>query len=217
MAQDLFEVAWQPEAPKDEKIYGVALATVVNNIDLTGEARVQVMLPWAPGFQPWARIATAMAGMLCGAFFIPQIGDEVLVAFNHGDIREPYVLGALWNTLDRPPLLLPTDAVTKRIIRTPTQQAITFDETLQSITIGNISQFNLVLGGPLEKAELSTIGASVSLDIFGNVTVQGALSITLQAPKITLQGGTVEISGTTNLTLNGGASCSIQAGAINIG
>ena len=50
---------------------------------------------------------------------MPQIGDEVLVGFNQGDVREPFVLGTLWNTIDRPPALLPTDAVTQRKIRTP--------------------------------------------------------------------------------------------------
>ena len=68
------------------------------------------MLPWLPGLMPWARLSNMMAGMGRGSFFVPQIGDEVLVAFNHGDVREPYVIGTLWNTMDRPPALSPTDA-----------------------------------------------------------------------------------------------------------
>src|SRR6516225_12492049 len=105
--------------PSPEKVVGLSVATVINNIDSTGEARVQLMLPWLPGLTPWARVATTMAGMLRGTFFVPQIGDEVLVAFNQGDIREPFVVGTLWNTIDRPPSLSPTDAVTQRKIRTP--------------------------------------------------------------------------------------------------
>ena len=66
MAESLFEFGWQPAAAKDDKIYGVAIATVVENLDSTGEARVKVRLPWAPGFEPWARIATMMAGMSRG-------------------------------------------------------------------------------------------------------------------------------------------------------
>jgi uncharacterized protein involved in type VI secretion and phage assembly len=215
MAQSLFEFGWQPAAEKDDKIYGVAIATVIDNIDLLGEARVQLILPWAPGFMPWARVATMMAGLERGSFFIPQIGDEVLIAFNHGDIREPFVIGGLWNTLDRPPSALPTDAVNKRIIRTPLQQEIVFDDLLQSITISNLLQFQLALGP--ESANLASAGASVSLDIAGNVTITGAVSITLQAPTITINGTNVMISGSAGATLNGGANCTIAGAEVNIG
>jgi uncharacterized protein involved in type VI secretion and phage assembly len=215
MAQSLFEFGWQPAGEKDDKIYGVAIATVIDNIDLLGEARVQVSLPWAPGFEPWARVATLMAGLERGSFFIPQIGDEVLVGFNHGDIREPFIIGALWNTLDRPPSLLPTDAVNKRIIRTPAGQEIVFDDLEQSISISNLLQYEMSLGP--EPADLSTVGASVSLDIAGNVTITGAVSIMLQAPTITIDGTNVTISGSAGATLDGGANCTIIGAEVNIG
>jgi phage baseplate assembly protein gpV len=215
MAESLFEFGWQSAAEKDDKIYGVAIATVVDNIDLTGEARVQLSLPWAPGFEPWARIATMMAGMSRGSFFIPQVGEEVVVGFNHGDIREPFVLGALWNTLDRPPTLLPTDAIEKRIIRTPLGQQIVFDDAEQSITISNLLEFQLSLGP--EESRLASAGASVSLDIVGNVTITGATSITLEAPSISIDGEDVSISGSAGVTIDGGADCTILAGEINIG
>lgn len=51
----------------------------------------------------WARIASPMAGSGRGMFILPEIGDEVLVAFEHGDIHRPYVLGQLWNGKDKPP------------------------------------------------------------------------------------------------------------------
>jgi uncharacterized protein involved in type VI secretion and phage assembly len=156
-----------------------------------------------------------MAGMGRGSFFIPQIGEEVVVGFNHGDIREPFILGALWNTLDRPPALLPSDAIDKRIIRTPLGQQITFDDAEQSITISNLLQFELSLGP--EESELSSVAASVSLDIDGNVTITGAASITLQAPSITIDGEDVSISGSAGVTIDGGADCTILAGEINIG
>jgi uncharacterized protein involved in type VI secretion and phage assembly len=215
MAESLFEFGWQPAAEKDDKIYGVAIATVVDNVDLIGEARVQLSLPWAPGFEPWARIATMMAGMGRGSFFIPQVGEEVVVGFNHGDIREPFVLGALWNTLDRPPALLPTDAIEKRIIRTPLGQQIVFDDAEQSITISNLLEFQLSLGP--EESKLASAGASVSLDIVSNVTITGATSITLEATSISIDGENVSISGSAGVTIDGGADCTILAGEINIG
>ena len=74
-------------APSPMRFDGVALAQVVDNRDMTGQARVQLRLPWLPGIEPWARVAVPMAGDSRGTFIIPQVGDEVLVAFNHGDAR----------------------------------------------------------------------------------------------------------------------------------
>lgn len=215
MPQSLFEFGWLPSEPKDQKIYGVANGTVIDNIDLLGEGRVQVTLPWAPGYLPWARVATVMAGMLRGTYFIPMIGDEVLLAFNQGDIREPFVIGALWNTLDRPPSALPTDPLNKRIIRTPLGQQVVFDDLLQSVTINNTTLNQLMLGP--QGAVVTTPSASVSLDVAGNVTITATTSITLNAPTINITGTTVTIAGGASATLNGGAQCTILGTQVDIG
>ena len=88
--------------------YGVAPATVTDISDPDGQGRVQVTLPWCPDsgggrYEAWARIATLFAGSDRGSWFIPDVGDEVLVAFEHGDPARPYVLGGLWNGSDSPP------------------------------------------------------------------------------------------------------------------
>jgi phage baseplate assembly protein gpV len=175
--------------PPDKKVFGVSIATVLNNIDCTNQARVMLMLPWLPGYTPWARLSSPMAGMGRGTYFVPQIGDEVLVAFNHGDVREPYVLGTCWNTIDRPPALAPTDPVTKRKIRTPLGHELSFDEALQSVTLTSNTMSTVTLD-PL-KAQLSTPLASVTIDKAGGVTIKGATKITLDAPVIELKAGTL--------------------------
>jgi uncharacterized protein involved in type VI secretion and phage assembly len=200
----------------DRRIYGVAVAQVINNIDALGEARVQIQLPWLPGFFLWARLAVLSAGFGRGTYFVPQVGDEVLVAFNHGDIREPYIIGSLWNTTDRPPALLPTDPVTKRVIRSPLGNQIEFDDALQTITI-TTSTFQTIKLDPTQ-IELSTTGgaATITLNTLGAVSIQAALSIELKAATITIEGGTVELKGGALLNLNGGAACNIQAAQVKI-
>jgi len=201
--------------PSPEKINGVSLATVINNVDPTGEARVQLILPWLPGVMPWARVASPMAGMLRGLFFMPQIGDEVLVCFNQGDIREPFVIGALWNTIDRPPTLLPTDAVTQRKIRTPSGHELSFDETTQSVTLTSNMRARVTLD-PL-KAELSTDAASVTISQDGNVTITAAQKISLAAPVIEIKAASVlnvESAGTT--AVKAGAACTVQGAVVAI-
>ena len=82
---------------------GVAVALVTRNSDPKRLGRVQVRFPWhiASMDSHWARIAVPMAGN--GAVSVPEVGDEVLVAFERGDLRFPYVLGTLWNGKTKPP------------------------------------------------------------------------------------------------------------------
>jgi len=87
------------------RLAGVVVGVVTNNQDPDSLGRVKVKFPWlsAGDESHWARIAAPMAGIERGFYFLPEVDDEVLVAFEHGDIRFPYVLGALWNGVDKPP------------------------------------------------------------------------------------------------------------------
>jgi uncharacterized protein involved in type VI secretion and phage assembly len=200
----------------DQHIYGAAIGLVINNLDSIGEGRVQLQLPWLPGYEPWARVAVLSAGMSRGTYFIPQVGDEVLVIFNHGDIREPYVIGSLWNTTDRPPALLTTDPVNKRIIRTPLGHQIEFEDLTQTITVTTLTQQKITMDPT--QIELSTTGgtAKITLDVAGNVKIEAALSIELKAATIKLEGMTTEIKGGANLNLEGGGACMIKGGVVMI-
>lgn len=84
---------------------GVTAAVVTDNEDPEGMGRVKLDLPRRGGNDEsdWARIAVPMAGGDRGTYFLPEVGDEVLVAFDAGDPAEPYVVGALWNGRDAPP------------------------------------------------------------------------------------------------------------------
>ncbi len=105
-----------PDAPNMERaamgpgglFYGVYPARVTDLVDPDQQGRVKVRLPWSPdpgdsNYEAWARLATMMAGNNRGTFFIPDVDDEVLVAFEGGNPRRPYVVGALWNGQDSPP------------------------------------------------------------------------------------------------------------------
>ena len=93
-----------------KKYYGVTVGRVINPLDPLSLSRLQVQLPFIDSLDlaPWARVCTPMAGMLSGEYYIPNVGDEVLVAFEHGDVNAPYILGSLWNAIERPPLLSPS-------------------------------------------------------------------------------------------------------------
>jgi phage baseplate assembly protein gpV len=94
----------QFEKQKD-RFYGVAVALVTNNEDPENLGRVKIKFPWLSDENEshWARVAVLMAGNDTGTWFPLQIDEEVLVAFEHGDINRPIVIGAMWNGKDAPP------------------------------------------------------------------------------------------------------------------
>ena len=85
------------------------LSMLVTDIkDPDGQGRAKVTLPWSTDldgarYEAWARLATLMGGHNRGSWFIPDVNDEVLVVFEGGDPRRPYVIGGLWNGSDAPP------------------------------------------------------------------------------------------------------------------
>lgn len=205
--------------PDDTRINGVCTAMVLSNFDSTGEGRVQLMIPWLPGYMPWARVSVPMAGLARGTYFIPQMGDEVLVAFSQGDVREPFVIGSLWNTTDRPPALLPMDPVNKRLIRSPLGHEICFDEMTATVTISSSSFDSVTMS--LAGIEISTIGgtAKISLTKDGDLTISALKSIALDAPTISIGGAKtldVSVKGKTGIALDGGMSCSVKAARIDL-
>jgi uncharacterized protein involved in type VI secretion and phage assembly len=105
MSHSLVDMLGQGTGQGSGKTYGVTVGIVTNNQDSDKMGRVRVKFPSLSDDQEswWARIATPMAGDGRGLYFLPEVGDEVLVAFQHGDVRFPFIVGALWNGKDSPP------------------------------------------------------------------------------------------------------------------
>ena len=126
---DIFDQLLAP--PKTaERFYGIAVAKVSSNVDQDGLGRVKVTYPWLSDADTshWARIATPMAGAERGFFFIPEVGDEVLVAFEHGMIEFPYILGGLWNGVDKPPEKK-DESTNRRTIKSTSGHVICLDDS----------------------------------------------------------------------------------------
>jgi len=96
-----------------KRMYGVMIGIVTDNKHPDGEYRVKVKLPWIRStdagddedfISTWARISTPMAGPKRGLWLLPEVDDEVLVMFEHGDARSPIIVGSLWNGQDLPPV-----------------------------------------------------------------------------------------------------------------
>jgi uncharacterized protein involved in type VI secretion and phage assembly len=113
------------------RVNGVKVGLVINNQDPDGHGRVQITYPTMSDTEigHWARISVLMAGNNRGTYFLPQVGDEVLVAFENGDIESPYVIGALWNGVDQPPETNSDGKNNRRLIRSRSGHVVRLDDT----------------------------------------------------------------------------------------
>ena len=88
---------------------GVVIGIVKSLDDPRGEGRIELRFPWLAesSSSAWAPVASLMAGKERGTWYMPEIGDEALVAFEHGDFDHPFIIGFLWNGADKPPVTDP--------------------------------------------------------------------------------------------------------------
>jgi uncharacterized protein involved in type VI secretion and phage assembly len=164
--------------PPDGGGHGPPLSTgVVDDIDdPNGWGRVRVLLPWLDGeiASVWARLGVPAAGAERGFFFIPEVGDEVVVAFLDDDPRHPVVLGSLWNGAQAPPESL--DAATNpiRAVVSRSGHRLTFDDTEGAAKV--------VVQTAAEQTVSLDDGAGIELsDKTGNKLTMDSAGITLEA------------------------------------
>lgn len=186
--------------------YGVYPALVVDLADPEGQGRVRIRLPWSPDeggddYEAWARLATLMAGGNRGSWFIPDPDDEVLVVFEAGDPRRPYVIGGLWNGVDTPPESMDSAGNNElKSIRSRNGVKITLDDAS--------GQEKLLLETPGGQSLHLTDGPGVVeiSDSNGNSLTLDSAGITVTASaKVSVQAGTVEVSAG-SVTVNAGMS-----------
>ncbi len=184
--------------------YGVYPALVSDIQDPDGQGRVKVTLPWSPDtsggrYEAWARIATLMGGNNRGSWFIPDVNDEVLVVFEGGDVKRPYVIGGLWNGTDSPPASMDANN-TQKVLRSRNGVKITLDDTdgQEKLIVETPGGQKMSLkDGPGAVEIVDSNGNSVKLETSG-------ITITASA-KVTVSASMVEVSASM-LTVNAGMS-----------
>lgn len=185
---------------------GVAVALVTQNKDECGLCRVKVRYPWhaKPRESYWARLAVPMAGAGRGTVFIPEVGDEVLVAFEREDLRFPYVLGALWNGEDKPPLANGDGKNDKRIVKSRKKHYLLFDDGAQGI-VELAHENGAVVRFTDNEIELKdSQGNQVKIEKSGAITLQANTQLNIKAAAIAIEAtGTLELKANATLTIRG--------------
>ena len=196
------------ESQQGGRIMGVAIAIVTQNQDPEGLARVKLRFPWHndENESDWARISVVMAGSERGQVFLPEVGDEVLVAFERGDMHFPYVLGALWNGQAKPPEANSDGNNDIRMLKTRKGHILKFDDN------DSKGQIELALNDG-KKIHIDDDGIkiddgggnSITIDSKGgSISVEAASKLSLKAPSIAIESsGTMNIKSGGTLTIKG--------------
>ncbi|MCA0457955.1 MAG: VgrG-related protein [Chloroflexi bacterium] len=176
---------------------GIVIGIVTNNNDPDGMGRAKVKFPWLDDSleSNWARVSMPGAGSSQGLIWLPEVNDEVLVAFEHSDFDFPYIVGAVWNGKDKPPeaigTLVKNGKVEVRMMKTRlghiikltdsdsdkkieiiglAGDKIEFDETAKKITIDSKADIDIKAVGNMKL----TASGNLDLTATGNVKMQGA-------------------------------------------
>jgi uncharacterized protein involved in type VI secretion and phage assembly len=188
-------------------VKGVAIAVVTQNRDDDGLCRVKVRYPWyeKPRESYWARLATPMAGGARGLVMIPEVGDEVLVAFEREDLRFPYILGALWNGQDKPPVANDDGRNDKRKLVSRKNHYLLFDDGSQGVVELAHEKGRKVTFDDNGIVVQDENGNLVQIDSSsGTMTLQANGQLNITAASISIQAnGTLDLQAGATLTING--------------
>ncbi|MFE1443623.1 phage baseplate assembly protein V [Streptomyces sp. NPDC058739] len=177
------QIAHQPPPDRVEPFYGVVLAVVEDNHEVMAVppkipiGRVKVSFPGLSDrfTSGWAPCARPMAGKDMGFYWLPEVGDQVLVAFEHGDLGKPYVIGGLWNADQTPPETNTDGTNSKRVIKSRSGHTITFDDDKTG------GELVIKDGGRGSTITLHATDGSLSISAAGDLTLDAGGSITLAA------------------------------------
>jgi uncharacterized protein involved in type VI secretion and phage assembly len=181
--------------------YGVQIGLVTDLRDPDGLGRVKVRLPWSPdpsgaSYEAWARVATLMGGNNRGSWFVPDKDDEVLVAFEGGDPRWPYVLGALWNGKDKPPVSMDSSGSNAtKVIRSRNGVKLTLDDTdgQERFVVETPGGQKVTLAdSPAGVEVVDSGGNSVKLESSG-ITLRSSATVTVQASQVKVTASMVNV------------------------
>lgn len=176
----------------------IAIGLVTNTKDPDGLGRVKVKFPWLADTEEstWARVASPQ-----GFFCLPEINDEVLVAFEHGDIHYPYVLGTLWNGRDKPPKtngkVVGSDGkVNQRIIRSRSGHEIILDDSSgkEKIVVRDKTGKNQIVIDSARNVMSISAKGGLNLEADGEISIKGRNVVIDGGSKVDVKGRTINLN-----------------------
>jgi uncharacterized protein involved in type VI secretion and phage assembly len=215
-----------------QKWSGVVPAIVTNTDDPNDWGRVKVKYPWMADDADswWARVIGAGAGPNSGFCLVPEVNDEVIVAFEHGDFNSPIILGGLWNGRSAIPpavagaaagdkplvrvwqsikgnyIAMHDDADQKIEIMTTGGHVLTFDDNNKKVELKTSAGHTITLDDQNKKVEAKSAGGhKVTMDDMGRaMTVESAGNLNIKAAmNVKIEGVMIDVTASGMLNLKG--------------
>jgi len=236
------EYSFQMPSDQNNKINGVAVALVtnINDPEKQGRVKVKYVLRETEQESDWIRVASPMAGPNRGMLFLPEVDDEVLLAFHHGNAEEAFIIGSLWNGKDKLPeaaavkdgkvnirkiksragneIILSDEASKEKVeIHTPKGKKIVLDDGSKKIEIkDDNAQNNFIIDTSANTISLQS-GSKVTIKVNScTIEVDGTGGISINAPtsSLKLKANQIEIEATTTMSIKANASMDVNSSGI---
>ncbi len=195
---------------------GVVVGLVTNTDDPDDMGRVKVKFPWLGDDTEsfWARVMGMGAGKDCGFFVVPEVGDEVLIAFEHGNINYPYVIGGLWNGQDKPPpagLSAATgDKPRVRILQSINGHIIAmYDNSEKKVEIITTDGRCITLSDKDRKIIIKNSNVKLTLDE-SDLKMEAMSNLSIEA------NAQIKLKASAGIEIDGGAKVDIKGAVINL-
>ncbi len=195
--------------PVSGQMPGLVEALVVDNVDPDELGRVKLKFPTLPDMPEsfWARLVMPMAGRERGWMTIPEVDDEVLVAFVHGDFNHAIVLGSLYNGVDTPPYANEDGDNNLRVFQSRSGHRLTFDDTSGSERIELISHNEEI------RIIWDSAGKTLSVYAGEDIIVEAGNTIDFKCTDFKLEASaSVSVKAGTTMNLEAGASATVNGG-----
>lgn len=217
--------AWRSDGDA-RRHFGVYPAIVTDIVDPDSLGRIQVKFPWlgeaGDAVRAWATLLTPYADDDQGFLVFPAVDTQVVVAFEAGDLRRPYIVGSAWNGAEAQPES-PQSANNKRLIKTRSGSLLEFDDTdgAAKVTLSMASGHVLVLDDAANEVKLTHAnGCTVTLSVSGQVQITANSTVEVTASAMNVHAATATFDGIVNCTTlvasSGVVSPSYTPGAGNI-
>lgn len=199
-------------------IAGVVPAIVSNINDPESRCRVRVKLPWlAADYETdWARVAVAGGGPDRGMLVLPEVNDEVLVAFEQGDPRRPFVLAGLYNGVDAPPFAGGVDTAAGTVVRRGLRTRKGHEIVVSDADGDEHVEIRTRDGKVRIRLDHDSGGLTVETDADVEIKARGKLSLTAEQDLTISARGTGTISADAGLTLSSRADVTVQGNPIKL-
>jgi len=191
----------------DGRYYGVVVGIVTNNRGgPQGMHCVRVRFPWlgSEDESHWARVTSPTAGKGRGAYFLPEVGDEVLVAFEHGCVEHPYVIGALWNGRDGAPENNDDGENSQRSLTSRSGHVIRFNDRAGQETVEIVDKTGH------NRMVFSAANNKITIE------ARGDIELVSQTGKLTIRAVGITLQSTAGVDVSANASVDIKGALVNL-